>query len=470
MSDKEKTQAQLLKEQLLIELKNAGERMTDEELDAADHFCEGYKRFLDAAKTEREAVNYTIGLLEQSGFVPFEQGKQYSAGDRVYYNNRGKALIFATLGKRPLSQGARIVASHIDSPRLDLKPRPLYEQAQLALFKTHYYGGIKKYQWAAVPLALHGVIVRADGSLLEVNIGEDDNDPVFCVTDLLPHLSAEQYKRTLNEGIKGEELNILVGSRMFRDDKESERVKLGIAKLLFDKYRITEHDFLSAELSAVPAHKARDLGFDRSMVGAYGQDDRVCAYTSIIAGIESVAPEYTGITVLADKEETGSEGNTGLQSAFLRYFIADLAEPHGIKARTVLSRSECMSADVNVAFDPTFPDVSEKNNTAYLNYGVVVTKYTGARGKSDTNDASAEFTGKVRRLLDKHSILWQTGELGKVDIGGGGTVAKYVADLDVEVIDIGVPVLSMHAPLEVVAKPDVYSAYRAFHAFLEDNE
>ncbi|MBR6670241.1 MAG: aminopeptidase, partial [Ruminococcus sp.] len=338
----------------------------------------------------------------------------------------------------------------------------------IALFKTHYYGGIKKYQWTAIPLSLHGVIIKADGSSVKVNIGEDESDPVFCVTDLLPHLATEQMKRNLAQGIKGEELNILVGSRPFKDNEESEAVKLNILNILNEKYGIVEDDFISAELEAVPAFKAKDIGFDRSMIGSYGHDDRVCAYTALAATVDCNAPLHTVVTVLTDKEETGSDGNTGLCSAYLKYFIADLAAEYGIAGHTVLSASECLSADVNAAFDPTFPDVNEKNNCSYINHGVCVTKYTGARGKSGTSDASAEFVGKVRRLLDKENVIWQTGELGKVDMGGGGTVAAYIANLDVDTIDVGVPVLSMHAPYEVVSKIDVYMAYRAFYAFMHD--
>lgn len=454
-----------LKEKLFLERKNGGLLLDDAELAKADAFCEDYKAFLDASKTEREAVEYTIALAEKNGFVPFEYKKRYQAGDRVYYNNRGKAVILATFGTEPIENGVMIAAAHIDSPRLDLKPRPLYEDNELALFKTHYYGGIKKYQWTVIPLALHGVICKKDGSKVTINIGEADTDPVFCVNDLLPHLATDQMKRTLNEGVKGEELNILVGSRPFKDDDASERVKLNILNILNQKYGITEGDFLSAELEAVPNYKARDLGFDRSMIAAYGHDDRVCAYTALMAAINCTNPAKTTVTVLADKEETGSEGNTGLQSSYLKYFIADLAEPFGVNGRTVLSHSKCLSADVNAAFDPTFADVNERNNCAYLNYGVVITKYTGARGKSGTSDASAEYAGEIRALLDSKNVVWQTGELGKVDQGGGGTVAAYIANLDVDVIDLGVPVLSMHAPYEVVSKIDVYMAYRAFFEF-----
>lgn len=460
--------AKELKEQLFMKKKNCGKEMSDSEIKACDDFCEDYKRFLSVAKTERRAVEEAERMCKQAGFVPFELGKRYNAGDKVYYVNRGKAIILATYGKEPIEKGVKINVAHIDSPRLDLKQVPLYEEAELALFKTHYYGGIKKYQWTVIPLALHGVIIRKDGTSVDVCIGENEDEPVFCVTDLLPHLGQEQMKRTLSEGIKGEELNILIGSRPFKDDNESECVKLNILRILNEKYGIIEEDFLSAELEAVPAGKARDVGFDRSLIGSYGHDDRVCAYTALKAALECEAPNKTAVTVLTDKEETGSDGNTGLLSSYFKFFIENMAEPYGVAGRTVLSNSECLSADVNSAFDPTFPDVMEKNNCSYVNRGVVVTKFTGARGKSGTSDASAEYVGRIRKLLDDNGVIWQIGELGKVDLGGGGTVAAYVANLDVDTIDVGVPVLSMHAPFEVVGKADVYMAYRAFKVFIEE--
>ncbi len=464
---KEKSPVQILKEKLIMEPKSAAQIMGGQGLEEAQKFCEPYKAFLNAAKTERESVSYALGLLKKQGYEEFDPGKSYSAGAKIYVNNRDRALIFASVGTRPLSAGARIIASHVDAPRIDLKPRPLYEEAQLALLKTHYYGGIRKYQWVALPLALHGVISKKDGELLEVSIGENTDDPVFCLTDLLPHLSEEQNKRPLNLGIKAEELNALAGSLQLEgDDAVSERVKLNVMKILNEKYGLVEADFLSADLALVPALPARDVGLDRSMIGAYGHDDRVCAYTSLMASLEAENPKTTWINILADKEETGSQGSTGLQSRMLEHFIHSLAKSQGCDGVTALQNSECLSADVTVAFDPTFPDVSEKRNSAYLNYGVCVTKYTGSRGKSSTNEATAEFMGKVRRLLDGNSVLWQTGELGRVDLGGGGTVAMYISKLGADVVDIGVPVLSMHAPFEIVGKADVYNAYLAFKAFL----
>ncbi|MGN0597192.1 MAG: aminopeptidase [Ruminiclostridium sp.] len=465
--EKEKSAAKLLQEKLFMEKKNSGLIMSEEEMKKADDFCEGYKSFLDKGKTEREAVAETVKLAEKQGFVPFDRTKTYKPGDKVYYNNRGKAIILSIIGKNPVAEGVNIVAAHIDSPRMDLKQCPLYENTELAFFKTHYYGGIKKYQWTAIPLALHGVIITADGKKIEVKIGEDENDPVFVVNDLLPHLADEQYKRPAPQLVKGEELNILIGSRPFKDDEISEKVKLNIMNILFEKYGIVEADFLSAELEAVPAYKAKDIGFDRSLIGAYGQDDRVCAYTALMATLDTKEiPSRTVVTVLTDKEETGSDGNTGLKSNYLRYFIEDLAKIYGEEGRTVLSGSKCLSADVNAGFDPTFPDVLEARNCAYVNKGVVVTKFTGSRGKSGTSDANAEFVAEVRSLFDKNNIIWQTGELGKVDLGGGGTVALYVANMNVDTIDVGVPVLSMHAPFETTAKNDVYMTYKAFSAFI----
>ncbi len=464
----EKSQAEKLEEKLISNHKNAGLILSDDKLKKADKFSDGYKEFLDKAKTEREAVSETVAMAEKCGFEKYESDKKYGEGDKFYFVNRKKAVILTVMGKRPLSDGIHLAAAHIDSPRLDLKQNPLYEDQEIALFKTHYYGGIKKYQWTAIPLSLHGVIVKSDGETVTVNIGEDKNDPVFCVTDLLPHLASAQMKRTPAELIKGEELNILVGSRPFKDDNVSNKVKLNIMAILNEKYGIVEDDFISAELEAVPQFKACDVGFDRSMVGAYGQDDRVCAYTALEAILKCKNPKHTCMTVLTDKEETGSDGNTGLNSSYLPYFISNLAKTYGLDGYNVISASQCLSADVNAAVDPTFPDVTESRNASKINYGVVATKFTGSRGKSGTSDASAEFVGRVRRLFDKNNIIWQTGELGKVDMGGGGTVAQYIANLNMDVIDVGVPVLSMHAPFEVTSKIDIYMAYKAFSVFFED--
>ncbi len=462
-----KSQYELLKEQLLNNRKNGRLIASDEILAQADSYCENYKAFLDSSKTEREAVNTAINLAEQKGFVPFEYGVQYKAGDKVYINNRGKAIAFVVIGIEPVEKGVNITAAHIDSPRLDLKPNPLYEELELALLKTHYYGGIKKYQWTAIPLSLHGVFVLKDGTVKNVTIGENDDEPKFVINDLLPHLAQEQSKRTLNEGIKGEELNLLIGSHPFKDDKGSELVKLNILKLLNEKYGINEADFLSAELEIVPAFKACDIGLDRSMIGGYGQDDRVCAYPAITAIFDVKAPKKTAIAFLADKEEVGSMGNTGLESDFLFHIVHDLAIMQGGDTTVALRNSKCLSADVNAATDPTFQEVMERRNASFLNYGVVLTKYTGARGKSGTSDASAEYMAEIRAMLDNAEIIWQIGELGRVDLGGGGTVAQFVANKGLDVVDLGVPVLSMHAPFETTAKLDIYMCYRTMYEFMK---
>lgn len=461
----ETNRAEQLKNELFYKSKDAAYVLSEDETADADNFCEGYMNFLDNSKTEREAVEEALKLAKANGFIEFRKSEKYTSGEKIYVNNRGKSLILAVIGRKDISAGVHIAAAHIDSPRLDLKPCPLYEDSSLAYFKTHYYGGIKKYQWTVIPLALHGVIIKKDGEKVSVKIGEEDGEPKFVVTDLLPHLASKQMGESMADGIKGESLNILIGSRPFDDSEASENVKLNIMNILNKKYGITEADFLSAELEAVPAYKACDIGFDRSMIGSYGHDDRVCAYPSLMAVLDTEDPEYTAVCVLTDKEETGSDGNTGLNSSYLSYFISDLAETYGFDGRDVLSRSVCLSADVNAAFDPNFPDVYEKHNAAFINHGIVLTKYTGARGKSSTSDASAELMGKIRNLFDENGVVWQTGELGKVDAGGGGTVAKYVASLNVDTVDVGVPVLSMHAPFETVSKTDVYSMYKAAFAF-----
>ncbi len=455
-----------LKKKLCYAPENGFKRMSEDDIKAAFDFCEPYKKFLDDAKTEREAVTASIAIAEQNGFREYEKGKKYSAGDRYYVNNHGKAAAFVVIGKQDASAGVHIAAAHIDSPRLDLKPNPVYEEIELALFKTRYYGGIKKYQWTVTPLALHGVFVKKDGTVLNVSIGEDENDPCFVISDLLPHLGYEQGKRSLTDGIKGEELNVLIGSMPFKSDEGSELVKLNILNILFEKYGVTEEDFLSAELEAVPAFKARDIGFDRSLIGAYGHDDRVCAYPSLIACTEVGTPEHTAICIFADKEEIGSKGYTGLNSDFVKHVVDDIARMQGVEPDDVLRASKCLSSDVNAAVDPTFQDVFERRNCSFLNYGVVVTKYTGGRGKSGSNDASAEYMAEVREMLESENVIWQIGELGKVDAGGGGTVALYISGLGVDTVDLGVPVLSMHAPFETVSKLDVFMAYKAIKTFL----
>lgn len=463
----EKSAVQRLKEQLFETRKNGRLVADDETLATADRYCEGYKDFINTAKTEREAAEKAIEMAEQKGFVPFEIGKKYKSGDKVYFNNRGKTVAFAVIGTEPMEAGLNITAAHIDSPRLDLKPNPLYEELELGMFKTHYYGGIRKYQWPTVPLALHGVFVKKDGTVIPVTLGEKADEPKFVINDLLPHLAHEQNKRTLPMGIRGEELNVLIGSHPFRDDEGSELVKLNILRILNEKYGICEEDFHSAELELVPAFPACDIGFDRTLVGGYGQDDRICAYPALTAILETEHPKRTALAILTDKEEIGSVGNTGLSSSFLRYVAGDLADLQNANPTVVLRNSRCLSADVNAGMDPTFQDVFERRNASLLNYGVVVTKYTGSRGKSNTSDASAEYMAEVRELLDGAGIIWQTGELGKVDIGGGGTVAMFVADLGVDVVDLGVPVLSMHSPFETAAKLDIYMCYRAMYEFMK---
>lgn len=463
----EKTQAQQLKEKLFYSQKNAFETLSENVINDAYAYCDDYKKFLNGGKTERECVKEAIVMLEKEGFVPYEFGTKVSAGEKYYYNNHGKSLAAFVIGSECICKGVRLSAAHIDSPRVDLKQRPLYEADGMGFFKTHYYGGIKKYQWTTIPLALHGTISKADGTTVDICIGEDENDPVFYINDLLPHLAGDQMRKSLSEGISGEQLNLLSGSRTFGKDV-SEGVKLNILSILNEKYGITEADFLSAELCGVPAYKARDIGLDRSMIGSYGHDDRVCAYPSLTAVMAVKAPKHTIMTILADKEEIGSEGNTGMQCAVYFDIIDDLAKTAGVSDAVVRRNSMCLSADVNAAFDPNFPEVCEKRNACFLNHGVALTKFTGARGKSGSNDASAEYVGYVRNLFDADGVIWQTAELGKVDGGGGGTVAKFIAQHNVDTVDIGVPVISMHAPYEVVAKTDVYMTHKAIEAFFAD--
>ncbi|WP_294954156.1 aminopeptidase [uncultured Eubacterium sp.] len=463
MSEKTKQ----LKDMLFNKKENGIDFMTEDELNECDDFCEGYKEFLAECKTEREVAAWVEDIAQANGFQRFDEfGGELEPGAKVYYMNRGKSIILCVKGKRSIKDGVRISAAHIDSPRIDLKQCPVYELDGLGYFKTHYYGGIKKYQWTAIPLSLHGRICKNDGSFVDVRIGEEAGEPKFCITDILPHLGADQMSRKANELVKGEELNVVIGSRPFKDDEESERIKLNLLSLLYEKYGIVERDFLSAELELVPAFTVDDIGFDRSLIGGYGHDDRVCSYPALqaILNIDD-APEYTAITVLTDKEETGSDGNTGLNSSYLKYFIEDLARLEGYEGRDVLRNSKCLSADVNAAYDPTWSSPFEKNNTSFINNGVCVTKFTGSRGKSGTSDASAEYVSWVKSLLEENHVLWQSGELGKVDAGGGGTVAMYIANMDVDTIDVGVPVLSMHSPYEIVSKIDVYMAYKAFLTF-----
>lgn len=461
MDEKEKTPAQLRREEILRQPKNGYEVLTAEDEQAMGSYCEDYKKFLNKNKTERECVDEMIALAEASGFRAFVRGMQLKAGDRVYRSNRGKAVNLAVIGKCPLDQGVNIAAAHIDSPRLDLKPSPLYEEDELAFFKTHYYGGIRKYQWVAIPLELRGIMVRGDGTTVKISIGSDAADPVFTIDDLLPHLSSEQAKKPLSEAIPAESLNVLIGSRPFKEDKEAGRVKLAVMDILNQKYGIVEDDFVSAELEIVPNFRAADIGFDRSMIGAYGHDDRVCAYACLSALLSLDIPERTAVCVLADKEEIGSEGVTGMKSAAFDTFMDDLCDSQSALRRSCYENSFCLSADVTAAYDPNFSEVYEKRNSACLNRGICFCKYTGARGKSGASDASAEVVGYVRQLMEKNGVKWQMAELGKTDQGGGGTVAAYMAQRDIDTLDAGVPVLSMHSPFETVAKLDCYMTYKA---------
>ena len=456
-----------LQDELTWKFPHIGKEAPDQ-MEEAMSFCENYKAFLDEGKTERECVKKAVELLKAAGYTEFDTQGSYKTGDKVYYVNRKKAIIATTFGEKSVKEGIRMNGAHIDSPRLDLKPSPVYEKDDMALFKTHYYGGIRKYQWATIPLAMHGVIIKKNGEIVELNLGENPGDPVFCITDLLPHLAADQNERKLKDGIKGEELNIVIGSIPYTDDEVKEPVKLMALKLMNERYGITEKDFLRAEVEFVPAHKARDVGFDRSMVGAYGQDDKICAYTALMAEIDTKNPVYTTMTILTDKEEIGSEGNTGLNSNYVGDYITYLAELEGVNPKEVFRNTICLSSDVNAAYDPTFASVYDPMNSCYVNKGCVLTKYTGARGKSGSNDASAELMAKVIGIMEKEGVYWQIGELGAVDVGGGGTIAKFVASMNIDVVDLGVPILSMHAPFELASKLDVLNTYRAVKAFYKN--
>lgn len=440
-----------------------------EQVEKANAFCEGYKDFLNKGKTERECVKEAVNMLTAAGYKEFDETVSYKTGDKVYWNNRGKALVAVTFGKLSPEAGIRMNGAHIDSPRLDLKPNPLFENGDIAYLKPHYYGGIRKYQWTTVPLAMHGIVGTKSGEMIEISIGEKEGEPQFCITDLLPHLAGDQNGRKLSEGVKGEELNIIIGSLPFMAEEEADKiknpVKLMAMKLLNEKYGITEKDFTRAEIEMVPAYKAQDIGLDRGLIGAYGQDDRVCAYTALMAEMETKTPEHTTMTILADKEEIGSTGNTGLNSDFVLHIVEDICDNQGANTRKALRNSLCLSSDVNAAYDPTWSSVFEDRNASHVHKGCVLTKYTGSRGKSGSNDASAETMTQVINIMDENGIFWQTGELGAVDVGGGGTIALLVAHMDVDVVDLGVPILSMHAPFELASKLDVYNTYKAFCAF-----
>lgn len=467
MEEKELTAGQRLRKALTYQRKNGYDRLVPGELEAIDIYCEGYKQYLDAGKTERECVDRTIAMAEAAGFRPFKRGMEAKPGDKFYSVNRERAVVLAVIGKKSLSEGVNIGAAHIDSPRLDLKPNPLYESDELAFFKTHYYGGIRKYQWLAIPLELHGVIALKNGEKVRVSVGNGEGDPLFTIDDLLPHLGAGQASKTVAEFVPAENLNILVGSRPLADDDGADRVKIAILDLLNRKYGIVEEDFISAELMAVPAYDARDIGFDRSMIGAYGHDDRVCGYAALAALLELEVPERTAVCMLADKEEIGSEGVSGMKSACFDTFMEDLCDAQNVPLRTCYEKSFCLSADVTAAYDPNFAEVYEKRNSALVNYGMGLCKYTGARGKSGASDASAEVVAYARRILDDAGVVWQMAELGKVDAGGGGTVAAYMAERNIDTLDAGVPVLSMHAPFETVGKLDCYMTYKGMKAVYE---
>lgn len=458
--------AKELKDNLSYKNKNAFENITEDELDRSFAFAEGYKLFLDSAKTEREAVKYGIKMAERHGYVEYELGDPMDPGGRYWCSNRNKALYLIKMGEEPLENGVYILAAHVDSPRLDLKQNPLYEDGGLGMLKTHYYGGIKKYQWTAIPLALHGVVVRADGTKIDICIGEDDDEPVFYISDLLPHLAKDQMSKTLAEGITGEGLNIILGSEPYRDEDTDGAIKLNLLRILNSKYGMVEEDFLTAELTAVPALKARDVGLDRSLIAGYGHDDRCCAYPEMTALFDSDNTDKTVIVVFADKEEIGSIGVTGMQSRFFTDILQEMCEQRGANYRVVKAHSKCLSADVNNAHDPNFPEVDDKRNASMINCGVAVCKFTGARGKSGTSDATSEFASEIRAMFNRAGVVWQMAELGKIDQGGGGTVAMYIANHNIDTIDVGVPVLSMHAPYEVISKLDLYMTYKAFLAFV----
>ena len=452
-----------LREKLLMAPKNGYTRITPEEREEMNAYCRRYMAFMDACKTEREATAWAVREAEKQGYKPFAPGMEVKPGDKIYYNNRGKSIALAVIGTESLASGANICAAHVDSPRLDIKPNPLYEEAQIAYFKTHYYGGIKKYQWPTVPLALHGVVYRKDGTVVTVTIGEDDSDPVLMVSDLLIHLASDQMQKTLAKGIEGEQMNVILGTEPI-EGEGADLVKLNVMKWLSEKYDLIEEDFLSAELTVVPAGKCREVGLDRSLLAAYGHDDRVCAFAELDALFAIENPTKTAVCILADREEVGSMGVSGMQSRYFEHFMDGLCDAQNVKLADCLAASFCLSADVTNAFDPNFADTCDKRNNARLNHGIALSKYTGSRGKSGASDAAAEAMGHVRTTLDDAGVIWQIGTLGKVDQGGGGTVAAYMANRNIVTVDAGVPVISMHAPMELVSKLDCYETMLACKA------
>ena len=461
-----------LKKKLFNQKKDGWDDLKDNTKEEVFELSKNYMNFLNKAKTEREFIKEARKLADANGYKDIIEFDKLNPGDKVYFVNRDKSMYLAIIGENSIEEGLHIIGSHVDSPRLDLKPNPLYEDTGLAYFKTHYYGGIKKYQWTTIPLSMHGVIVKTNGEKIEINIGENEEDPIFTITDLLPHLAQDQMKKTLSTGVEGENLNLLIGSIPYGDEKVSERVKLNILNILNQKYGITESDLTSAEIELVPAFKARSLGFDGSMVAAYGQDDKVCAYTSLQAMMELKNVKNTAVCILSDKEEIGSMGNTGMESHMFDFFISEILNKLQVNRPNLLDKVFCftkmLSSDVDAGYDPLYASVSDKFNAGFLGKGISLNKYTGARGKSGASDANAEYVAWVRNVLEKNNIKYQVAELGKVDIGGGGTIAYILANKGADVIDCGVPVLSMHAPYEVTSKYDIYSAYKTYKAFWEE--
>ena len=461
-----------LKEKLFNKKDNGWESLDSNQKEEVFDLSKKYMDFLNVAKTEREFIKHARKLANENGYKDIMEFDTLKPGDKIYFVNREKSMYLAIIGEKSIEEGLHIIGSHVDSPRLDLKPNPLYEDTGLAYFKTQYYGGIKKYQWTTIPLSIHGVIVKANGEKIEVNIGEDEEDPIFTITDLLPHLAQEQMEKKLKNGVDGEDLNLLIGSIPYSSSKISEKVKLNILNILNQKYGITEADLTSSEIELVPAFKARSLGFDGSMVAAYGQDDKVCAYTSLHAMMELENVKNTAVCILSDKEEIGSMGNTGMESHMFDFFISEILNKLGVNRPNLLDKVFCfskmLSSDVDAGFDPIYASVSDKHNAGFLGKGISLNKYTGARGKSGASDANAEYVAWVRNILERNDIKYQIAELGKVDIGGGGTIAYIIANKGADVIDCGVPVLSMHAPYEVTSKYDIYSAYKTYKAFWEE--
>lgn len=458
-----------LKEKLFKNNKSGWENVDEEKRSKIEDVSSKYMSFLNKAKTEREFIKRARELANSNGYKDIMEFESLKPGDKIYFVNREKSMYLAIIGENSIENGIHIIGSHVDSPRLDLKPNPLYEDTGLAYLKTHYYGGIKKYQWTTIPLSMHGVIVKTNGEKIEINIGEDETDPIFTITDLLPHLAQDQMNKKLSRGIDGEDLNLLIGSIPYNTDEDGEKVKLNILNILNQKYGITEQDLASSELELVPAFKARTLGLDGSMIAAYGQDDKVCAYTSLHAMMELEHVKNTAVCILADKEEIGSIGNTGMESHMFDFFISEILNKLGVNRPNLLDKVFCfskmLSSDVDAGFDPIYASVSDKLNAGFLGNGISLNKYTGGGGKYDASDANAEYVAWVRNILEKNDIRYQVTELGKVDVGGGGTIAYIIANKGADVIDCGVPVLSMHAPYEVTSKYDVYSAYKTYKAF-----